>query len=92
MKTSVLILLFFSIISLTYEISNKDRLEFLNNNLKEFNSPLIALERKDGTIGLFARKKIKKNSEILKLPESMLLSSFDDYPRSYFFYEMGGKH
>lgn len=51
----------------------------------------MAMQKKDGSIGLFARRKLKKNSPILTMPESMTLSSFDDFPRSYFFYEMGGQ-
>ena len=88
-----LLYFFFCLLSLLCLIecmSQEDRLEFINKHLKDLNSPLMAMPKKDGTIGLFARKKLKKNSPLLTLPESMTLSSFDDFPRSYFFYEMGG--
>lgn len=92
MQLKLLFLILALVFCTVQAFDQQSRLEFINEHLKKFSSSLTARIKKDGSIGLFAKKSIKKNSAILELPESMLLSSFDDYARSYFFYEMNGRN
>jgi len=64
------------------------KLKYINKQLEKFAPLLKAKIKKNGKIGLFAEADIKKNKPLMSIPEHMILTSFDDYPRSYFFYEM----
>ena len=45
--------------------------------------------KEDGTLGIYAKENLFKSEKIIVIPKNHILTSFDDYPRSYFFYEMG---
>ena len=79
MQFKLLLLLFACIVCAVSTFDQKSRLEFINSHLKDFSNLLTARIKKDGTIGLFAKKEIKKNSKMLEMPESMLLSSFNAF-------------
>ena len=62
-------------------------LSYYNRHITKF-SPVLRVGRtKERGFGLFAEKNINKGDEILRIPSEYVTSSFDDYPRSYFFFE-----
>ena len=64
-------------------------LDFVNEDLDELGQGFLTLKSKPkGEMGIFANKTITKGATILKIPSHGIFASFEDYGRSYFFYEM----
>lgn len=63
-------------------------LKFHNNLIKKFTDCVDVRLKEDGTFGLFATKEIQQYKPILKIPADQIAFAWDEYPRSYFFWEM----
>lgn len=65
---------------------------FVNDDLAEITDGILEFrEKSNGEFGLFAKSPISKGAIIMSLPKDGVFTSFDDYGRSYYFYEMARK-
>ena len=64
--------------------------EFLNEDLPDVSSGLLEAKMTDsGDYALYAKTSIPSGTPILSIPSHGVFSSFEDYGRSYYFFEMG---
>eukprot|EP01016_Furgasonia_blochmanni_P047626 TRINITY_DN7015_c0_g1_i3.p1 TRINITY_DN7015_c0_g1~~TRINITY_DN7015_c0_g1_i3.p1 ORF type:complete len:322 (-),score=105.38 TRINITY_DN7015_c0_g1_i3:55-1020(-) len=71
-----------------YEPWDTIRLRHLNDLADLCSKHVKVAESPGRDLGLFAKKDIAKGTPILRIPKNLITSSFDDYPRSYFFWEL----
>lgn len=63
--------------------------EFVNEDLAQISEGVLEMRLKpNGEYGIFSNGTILKDSIILSIPAHGIITSFDDYVRSYYFYEM----
>eukprot|EP01017_Pseudomicrothorax_dubius_P036593 TRINITY_DN5256_c0_g1_i1.p1 TRINITY_DN5256_c0_g1~~TRINITY_DN5256_c0_g1_i1.p1 ORF type:complete len:566 (-),score=165.96 TRINITY_DN5256_c0_g1_i1:149-1846(-) len=66
----------------------EEALRFLNRRLSDISTKLEVRQKEDGTFGIFAKEDLEFLEPLMRISKDNILTAFDNYPRSYFFWEM----
>ena len=82
------LLLFLSLALPIFTLNETNVVAFMNSHLSKFTKNVEVKWVKDKGPILITKRPFKKGEVIFSVPKELVLSNYDNYPRSYFFYEM----